>query len=70
MKAVWMHRCSRQIYGDIYDDSMWLIDLVENLLSVTRIEEGRMQIRQSAELVDEVIKEALKHTDRAGQEGP
>ena len=25
----------RQIYGDIYDDSMWLIDLVENLLSVT-----------------------------------
>ena len=55
----------RQIYGDIYDDSMWLIDLVENLLSVTRIEEGRMQIRQSAELVDEVIKEALKHTGQS-----
>ena len=44
---------------------MWLIDLVENLLSVTRIEEGRMQIRQSAELVDEVIKEALKHTGQS-----
>ena len=57
--------------GIFYDDSMWLIDLVENLLSVTRIEEGRMQIRQSAELVDEVIKEALKHTgQRAGQEAP
>ena len=55
----------RQIYGDIYDDSMWLIDLVENLLSVTRIEEGRMQIRQSAELVDEVIREALKHTGQS-----
>ena len=55
----------RQIYGDIYDDSMWLIDLVENLLSVTRIEEGRMQIRQSAELVDEVIGEALKHTGQS-----
>ena len=51
----------KQIYGDIYDDSMWLIDLVENLLSVTRIEEGRMQIHPSAELVDEVITEALKH---------
>lgn len=55
----------RQIYEDIYDDSMWLIDLVENLLSVTRIEEGRMQIRQSAELVDEVIREALKHTGQS-----
>lgn len=55
----------RQIYRDIYDDSMWLIDLVENLLSVTRIEEGRMQIRQSAELVDEVIREALKHTGQS-----
>ena len=55
----------RQIYGDIYDDSMWLINLVENLLSVTRIEEGRMQIRQSAELVDEVIREALKHTGQS-----
>ena len=55
----------RQIYGDIYDDSMWLIDLVENLLSVTRIEEGRMQIRQSAELVDEVIREALEHTGQS-----
>lgn len=55
----------RQIYGDIYDDSMWLIDLVENLLSVTSIEEGRMQIRQSAELVDEVIREALKHTGQS-----
>ena len=49
-----------QIYGDIYDDSMWLIKLVENLLSVTRIEEGRM----SAELMDEVIAEAMRHTDR------
>ena len=55
----------RQIYGDIYDDSMWLIDLVENLLSVTRIEEGRMQIRQSADLVDEVIREALNHTGQS-----
>ena len=53
-----------QIYGDIYDDSMWLINLVENLLSVTRIEDGRMDLRMSAELMDEVIAEAMRHTDR------
>ena len=52
------------IYQDIYDDSMWLINLVENLLSVTRLEEGRLNIRISAELVDEVIQEALRHVNR------
>ena len=53
-----------QIYGDIYDDSMWLIKLVENLLSVTRIEDGRMDLRMSAGLMDEVIAEAMGHSDR------
>ena len=28
----------QQLYTDIYDDSMWLINLVENLLAVTKIE--------------------------------
>ena len=33
----------KQIYNDIYDDSQWLINLVENLLSITRIEaNGRL----------------------------
>ena len=34
----------KKIYKDIYDDSMWLINLVENLLSVTRIENGTMEL--------------------------
>ena len=58
----------RQIYADIYDDSMWLINLVENLLSVTRIEEGRMNLHPSAELMDEVIAEALRHINRKSVE--
>ena len=56
------------IYQDIYDDSMWLINLVENLLSVTRLEEGRLNIRISAELVDEVIQEALRHVNRLSKD--
>ena len=43
---------------------MWLINLVENLLSVTRLEEGRLNLHISAELVDEVVKEALRHVNR------
>ncbi len=53
-----------QIYADIYDDSMWLINLVENLLAVTRIEDGRMNLRMETELVSEVISEALRHVSR------
>ena len=32
----------KQTFADIYDDSMWLINLVENLLAVTRIEGERV----------------------------
>lgn len=49
------------IYNDIYNDSMWLINLVENLLSITRLEEGRMNLNFTAELIDEVVAEAVKH---------
>ena len=53
-----------QMYTDIYDDAMWLINLVENLLSVSRLEEGRMNLHMSTELMDEVIAEALRHINR------
>lgn len=53
-----------KLYGNIYEDSLWLINLVENLLSITRIENGTMQLRQTTELLSEVIWEALKHVDR------
>ncbi|MCI5668748.1 MAG: sensor histidine kinase KdpD [Oscillospiraceae bacterium] len=48
-----------KIYKSIYDDSLWLINLVENLLSVTRIEDGTMKIRRRSELMEEVIGEAV-----------
>ncbi len=57
-----------QVFTDIFDDSQWLISLVENLLSVTRIEEGRMNINMSVQLMDEVIDEAMKHINRKGCE--
>ena len=47
---------------------MWLINLVENLLSVTRIEDGRMNLNPSAELIDEIIDEALRHVNRRSME--
>ncbi|MDD6032351.1 MAG: sensor histidine kinase KdpD [Oscillospiraceae bacterium] len=57
-----------QLYESIYDDSMWLYNLVENLLSVTRIENGSMGIRTEPELLDDVFREALHHLDRKASE--
>ena len=57
-----------QIFTDIFDDAQWLISLVENLLSVTRIDEGRMKFNMSGQLMDEVIDEAIKHINRKGIE--
>ena len=57
----------QQIYKDIYEDALWLINLVENLLAVTRIEEGKMNLSLATELMDEVITEALRHVNRSGE---
>lgn len=57
-------KTKEQMYTDIYDDAMWLINLVENLLSVSRLEEGRMNLHVSTELIDEVVAEALRHINR------
>ncbi|KWX76970.1 histidine kinase [Paenibacillus riograndensis] len=52
------------LYTDIYDDSIWLIHLVENLLSISRIENGTLNLNFQAELMEEVISEALLHVNR------
>ena len=54
----------QKLYEDIYDDSVWLYNLVENLLSVTKIENGSMELKQQPELLEDVISEALSHIRR------
>ena len=53
-----------QIYTDIYDDSEWLIGVVENLLSITRLNDGRLKFKFTDQLLDEVISESLRHINR------
>ena len=40
-----------QIYTDIYDDSEWLIGVVENLLSITRLNDGRLKFKFTDQLL-------------------
>lgn len=58
----------KRTFTDIYDDSMWLINLVENLLAITRIEGGQVHLTQTVELMDEVVSEALRHINRKSKE--
>lgn len=57
-----------KLLQNIYDDSMWLINLVENLLAVTRIDNGTLNLQLQPELLEDVLSEALTHIDRASGE--
>ena len=58
----------KQIYTDIYDDAEWLVGVVENLLSVTRLNDNRLKLNMTDQLVDEVVDEAVRHVSRLGRE--
>ena len=58
----------KQIFSDIYDDAQWLIGLVENLLSITKIANGNVKLHLSDQVVDDIISEALRHIDRRSAE--
>ncbi len=49
-----------QIYTDIHEDSEWLIGVVENLLSITRLNDGRLKFKFTDQLLDEVMR---NHSD-------
>lgn len=43
----------------IYDDAGWLLNMVENLLSITRIQGQDAHVRKSLEVVEEVVSESV-----------
>ena len=50
-----------RFYADIYEDSLWLTDLVENLLASTRLEGDSADLRLSGELIEDIFAEAAAH---------
>ena len=48
-----------KLVSDIREDSQWLIRMVENLLSVTRINEASMNVAKTPEAVEEVVSESV-----------
>lgn len=50
----------RAMLGQISDDAQWLIRMVENLLSITRVGEGASALRKAPEAAEEVVAEAVR----------
>lgn len=51
----------RQMALEIHDDADWLTGVVENILSMTRFEEGKVSLDMRPEDVGDVVAEALAH---------
>jgi two-component system sensor histidine kinase KdpD len=45
----------RKLLSNIKEDSQWLIRMVENLLSVTRINQGTMKVAKTPEAAEEIV---------------
>jgi two-component system, OmpR family, sensor histidine kinase KdpD len=54
----------KELLRSICDDADWLIQIVENLLSVTRIDEGRLALNIRDEVVEEIVAESLEHIEK------
>jgi two-component system sensor histidine kinase KdpD len=50
-----------KLITNIKEDSQWLIRMVENLLSVTRIKDGDTSVAKTPEAAEEIIAEAVSH---------
>ena len=56
-----------QLFASIYDDSIWLINLVENLLSITRMDDSSIRLNLKPELVSDVVETALMRLGRRAE---
>ncbi|ABW18409.1 integral membrane sensor signal transduction histidine kinase [Alkaliphilus oremlandii OhILAs] len=51
----------KKLVCDINEEATWLSNLVENILNMTRISEGKLMIEKNYEVVDDIVYEAIRH---------
>lgn len=54
----------RQLLTDVNEDAHWLIRMVENLLSITRISDEQTKIKKEYEAVEEIVAEAVRKFEK------
>jgi len=57
----------RDLLAHVRDDAQWLVRLVENILSITRIKDGVVKINKVPEAAEEIVSEAVSkfHKNRS-----
>jgi two-component system, OmpR family, sensor histidine kinase KdpD len=55
---------NRKLVQGIYDDSNWLTQMVENILSLTKIEEGKLIAHMQEEAAEEIVAEAVNRSSK------
>lgn len=54
----------KELLGSIVEDATWLNNMVENLLSMTRVQDEDVALEKTPEIVDEIIGEAVSKMER------
>lgn len=57
-----------KLAGEIWSDADWLRALVENILSLTRLEDGSLHIQKQPEAVEEIVGSAIAQMERRAPE--
>lgn len=57
-----------ELYHNIYDNAEWLTTMVENVLYVTRFENGTMEIDRQPIVLSDLISESLQYISKKKQE--
>ncbi len=55
----------RELIGSIKNEAQWLIRLVENLLSLTGIQDGSVTVKKTDEVIDEVVSGAISRVKKS-----
>lgn len=53
------NKVKRELLQNVYGDTNWLIHSIENILSMTRIDEGKLEIKKNMEILEEIIAESI-----------
>lgn len=56
---------TQHLLGDIQDEASWLIQLVKNLLSITRIDSATQRVTTQSEAVEEIVEAVYRHIKKA-----
>lgn len=59
-----------ELAAHIYDGSEWLLHMVENLLSVTRISNNTQSLKMNPEIVEEIVSESVERVRKRIPDAP